>query len=368
MKLNIDYAALQANGNEGAQRTALFNSLKAALLYAPIMLACMSPAEVAKASLNPMSRIAGVEDGKGLDDARVKAFLQSDRAAPVVGAKWATPGDNPVLQQVTSSVVQFFQDNVRDMDLGYQVLFDDVPGLLGSNQDHFELVNASMGFTWSQQKPGGIIKPRREITEAKVSVPYLSYVEGFSLLDEWLQFSKYYHVEEAVNEFVSTYYDQKASRHYGLITGQGAGINVAFATDAATTFNKAVAGILRKCQAKGYALGSNPQVDILVSPENVGYVLAFLDATRGSPMIAFGTQKQPIAFSVRNVIVTTKVPTNDANYYVVLPGRKNKRADWKPLTVESKREPAASAEDWYGKGQYNAIVGDADQIARVALA
>ena len=71
---------------------------------------------------------------------------------------------------------------------------------------------------------------------------------------------------------------------------------------------------------------------------------------------------------MRNVIVTTKVPANDANYYVVLPGRKNKRADWKPLTVESKREPAASAEDWYGKGQYNAIVGDADQIARVALA
>ena len=367
MKLNIDYAALQAKGNEGAQRTALFNSLKAALLYAPIMLACMSPAEVAKASLNPMSRIAGVEDGKGLDDARVKAFLQSDRAAPVVGAKWATPGDNPVLQQVTSSVVQFFQDNVRDMDLGYQVLFDDVPGLLGSNQDHFELVNASMGFTWSQQKPGGIIKPRREITEAKVSVPYLSYVEGFSLLDEWLQFSKYYHVEEAVNEFVSTYYDQKASRHYGLITGQGAGINVAFATDAATTFNKAVAGILRKCQAKGYALGSNPQVDIVVSPENIGAVLAMLEARKGTPMVAYGTQKQPIAFGVRNVIVSTQVSAAENAYYVVLPERKLVRAVWADLTIEGARAADYRANDWFAHGQFASLLGDQDQVARVPL-
>ena len=369
MKVNIDYAALQAKSTDNERRTALFAGLKAALLYAPIMLAAMTPAEAAKASLNPSSRIDGIDGGKSLlTEERVKSFLRSDSATPVVGAKWATPGDNPALQGVATNVVQFFQENVREMDLGYQVLFDEVPGLLGSNLDHFDLLGASMGFTWDQQKPGGIIKPRREITENKVTVPYLTYVEGFSLLDEWLQFSKYYHVQDAINEFVSTYYTKKAERHYALITGQGSGINVAFATDATTTFNKAVAGILRKCEAKGYALGSNPQVDILVSPENVGYVLAFLDAQRGSPMIAFGTQKQPIAFSVRNVIVSTKVAANDANYYVVLPGRKLKRGDWKLLTVESKREPAHSAEDWYGTAQYNAIAGDSDQLARVALA
>jgi hypothetical protein len=82
-------------------------------------------------------------------------------------------------------------------------------------------------------------------------------------------------------------------------------------------------------------------------------------------MLAYGTNKQPIAFSVRNVIVSTKVAAAENNYYVVLPGRKLKRADWKALTIESKREPSVAAEDWYGRGQYNAIAGDSAQIARV---
>lgn len=367
MKLILNIDGLRAAGNEAQQRTALFNQLKAALLMAPLMLGAMSPLEAAKASTDGRSQFAGPEF-KGLSDERVKAFLQSNSATPYLGAKWATPGDNPILQSTTSSIVQFFQENVREMDLGYLALFDEVPGMLGSNQDHFELIGASMGFTWDQSKPGDIIKPRRNVSENKVNVSYLTFTDGFSFLDDWFRFSKWYHIANVSNEFVSTFYNKKAELHYGLITGQGAGINVAFATDATTTFNNAAASILRACEAKGYSLGANAQFDIVVSPEKVGYVLAFLDALRGSPMIAFGTQKQPIAFSVRNVIVSTKVPANDTGYYLVLPGRKLQRAEWTPLTVESKREPAASAEDWFGKGQYNAIAGDSDQIRRVAFA
>lgn len=363
MRLIINYAGVRAAGTDAQKRTALYGQLKAALMLLPLALASVSASEAVKASVHSDSRISG-GDFRGLTEERAKSFLQSDRAATIMGAKWATAGDNPILQQTTSNMVQFFADNVQEMDLGYLALFEEVPGMLGSDQDHFELLGASMGFTWDQRKPGAIIKPRREVTENKVVVPYLTFSDGFSFLDDWFRFSKYYHIAEVSNEFVSTYYNKKAELHYGLITGQGAGIDIAFTVDDATTFNTAVADILRKGEKK-FALGANVQVDIVVSPEKVGRVLAFLDAQRGSPMIAFGSQKQPIAYSVRNIIVTTKVAAADTGYYVVLPGRKLKRAEWTPLTVESKREPAASAEDWYGKGQYNAIAGDSDQIRRV---
>jgi hypothetical protein len=363
MKINLNYDGLRSLNTPAEQRTALFNSLKAALLFPVIALDVLGATAAAKAAAPQQALMSGPE-GTTLTADSVKAYLQSSRAERH-GAKWATPGDNPVLQNTANNVVEFFQENIREMDLGYQVLFDEVPGLLGSNQDSFELIGASMAFTWDQLKPGAAIKPRRNITESITTVKYLEFGDGFSILDTWFQFSKYYHIADAVNAAVSSYYDKKANLHYGLITGQSSAVNVAFDTDAATTFNKAVSGILRKCDGKGYALGANAQVDILVNPEKVGYVLAMLEATRGSAMLAYGTSKQPIAFSVRNVIVTTKVAAADTGYYVVLPGRKLKRADWKALTIESKREPSVAAEDWYGRGQYNAIAGDADQIARV---
>ena len=365
MKLSINYDGLAAINGADAQRSALFASLKAAMLLPVLMNDVLGADEAAAASMSGGKSIMH-GGSEGLTTERVKAYLQSDRAARH-GAKWATPGDNPLLQTTSAAVVSFYASNVREMDLGYQVLFDEVPGMLGSNQDSFEIRGASMGFTWEQIKPGGAIKPRRNINETSAAVKYLTFGDGFSILDEWFQFSKYYHIADAINEYMSTYYDRKAALHYGLLTGLGTGINVAFATDAQTTFNAAVSSILRKVEAKGYAVGSNPQVDIVVSPERVGYVLAFLEASRGSTMVQYGVAKQPVAFSVRNVIVTTKVTAADTGYYVVLPGRKLKRADWKALTIESKREPSVAAEDWYGRGQYNAVVGDQDQVARVAF-
>lgn len=336
--IRLNYDAIASLPGKTERRGELFKQLKAALMVQALATAMLTAPEIAKAS-------SGARELPEVGEARIKAFLTSDRAAPYLGQKWAVPSDNPALQNVTGSVAEFFADGLREIDLGYQALFADVPGLLGGNQDSFELIGAQMGFTWDQRTPGGIVKPKREISENKVDVPFLEFADGFGILDVWLDYSKWYHVADAVNNFVSAYYDKKASIHYGLITAQGAGIDVAFDTDDATTFNKAVAGILRKCEAKGYALGSNVQVDLLVSPEKVGRVLAMLDAKRGSPMVAFGTQNQAIAFSVRNVIVSTKVPAATNGYYAVLPGRKLKRGDWLALTVESQRDIHASSTD-----------------------
>lgn len=367
MRHNLNYSALRGMP-EADQRKALFSGIKASLLMMPLLIDMLGPTRSAKASAPADAVIAGGPI-VAPTAAEISTYLTGNKAAKFMpnGQKWAVPADNPYLTQQTGSMVSFFHDSMKDVDLGWQVLFDLVD-LRGSNQDHFELINSNMGITWEQQKPGGQTKPSRAITEAKTNVAYLTYTTGFSLLDDWLRYNKHYLISDAIAEVEGKYWELLATTHYGLLTALGAGIDVAFATDDATTFNNAAAAILRANDGKGYALGSNAQLDIVVNPEKVGRVLAMLDAKRGSPMIAFGTQKQPISFSVRNVIVTNNVPSNSTGYYLVLPGRKLKRGAWQDMTVESKREPSVSAEDWYAKAQFNAIVGDSDQVRRVKYA
>lgn len=366
MRHNMNFAALQGMPESG-QRTALFSAIKAKLLLMPMLVDMLGPVRAAKATASNDARFSGgTIAAPTLDE--VKAYMTGNGAAKFLGGqKWAVPADNPILTQQSNAVVAFFHDSIKDVDLGFQVLFDLVD-LRGSNQESFDLLNSNFGIVWEQAKPGGKVKPRREISESKTTVPYLTYRAGLSLLDDWIRYQKYYLISDALAEFEGKYWETQADLHYGLLTSLGAGIDVAFATDDATTFNAAAAAILRANYGKGYAIGSNAQLDIVVSPEKVGRVLAMLDAKRGSPMVSFGTQKQPISFSVRNVIVTNRVPANSTGYYLVLPGRKLKRGVWQDMTIETQRDAAVSAEDWYGKGQFNAIVGDSDQVRRVKYA
>jgi hypothetical protein len=284
-----------------------------------------------------------------------------------LATKYATPDQNPVLTDPARKVQAWFHANMPELDLGYLPLFDLVD-MRGTGQSQFDIATTSAGITWTQRQPGGKTEIQRAVSETNLPVPVLEFSAGFGLLDRWLQFNQFWKIEEVIAEFIATSFEKKAALHYGLFTAQSTGIDTAFATDDQTTFNAAVAAILRSVRSSGYAAGQNAQLDILVSPEKVGRVLAMLDARRGSPMIAYGTAKQPIAFNVRNVVSTTHVSSSDTGYYVVLPGRKIKRGEWKDRTIESKRDITVSAEDWVGVEQYNAAIGDTAQIRRVKYA
>ena len=365
LRLDMNYNALRTMPIAAA-RKALFDGINAAFATLPMVVDAMGQSRALKTSAHEASRIVGRSDGLTIDEA--KAFLLSERAAPYFGGqKWTVPADHAALNSLAGRLVNFSVDNLREIDLGYTALYDLVD-MRGTGQDTFEILQAHMGFTWAQRAPGEQIKPRRNITAENLPVTYITAGDGFSLLDDWLTYGKFYKVADAVNEFLNTYQVVKSQRHYAPITSQGSGINVAFATDDTTTFNAAAAALIRGMEAAGVAIGANVQMDILVSPEKVGRVLAFLDAKRGSAMIAFGTQDQPIAFNIRNVIVSTEVSAATNAYYLILPGRKLKRGEWMDLKIESQREASVSATDWYGRGQYNAAVGDADQLKRVALA
>ncbi|HSX63323.1 MAG TPA: hypothetical protein VLF15_01205, partial [Pseudoxanthomonas sp.] len=117
MKLNINYDGLRSLPTQGEQRSALFYSLKAALLFGPIALDLLGATAAAKAATHSKSQMDGPADVVLTVD-QVKSYLLSDRANKF-GAKFATPGDNPALMNTSSRVVEFFNENIRDMDLGY---------------------------------------------------------------------------------------------------------------------------------------------------------------------------------------------------------------------------------------------------------
>lgn len=309
-----------------------------------------------------------LDDGsemKAADVDRIKSFLQARGAD--YGIKYATPDSNPELTDIANQMAEFYHTNMPELDTAFMLLFNLVD-LRGSTHDHFDIIDTNAGITFAQRLPGQEIEIRRDISESKTTVNYLSFSDGLGLLDTWLQFNQFWNIEEALSEFWAMWWDKMASYHYGLFTALGAGIDEAFATDDQTTFNNAAAGIIRDVRSSGYAVGQNAQFDIVCAPEKVGRILAMLEASRGSMMVHFGTASQPVAYSVRSVIGTTQVTAADTGYYLVLSGRKIKRGVWKDLQIESARNIYVKAEDITADGQYNAAIGDSNQVKRVKYA
>lgn len=286
---------------------------------------------------------------------RVKAHLQQ---------KWAVPGDNPGLVDASNRVVSFFHTNMPDIDMGYTAAFDFVD-MRNSMNDTFEVLDANNGVTFTQKKAGEAVKIRRGVTENVLPVKYVTFADGVGILDDWLRFQKWWAVSDTVSEFNAKAWDKKAQWHYDLFTALGSGVNVAFDTDDTKTLNKAAAGILRKVRDKGYGAGQNAGFIIVCAPEDVGRITKMLTATAGSLLVAYNANVQPINVRVQTVVASTYIPANVGGYYLVLPGRKLKRADWLNLQIESQRNVYVRANDYVGTFQTNAVIGDADQVARV---
>lgn len=306
---------------------------------------------------------AQVVDTEGRTQARP---LSAEATKSFLVNKYATPGDNPALAATTQRVVQYFHTGLNELDMGWTQLFRFVD-MRQANQPSFKIIGASTGLAFKQRAPGEKVEINRNFGETSAEVEFVTYAGGLGVLDDWLRFQQYWTIQQVVEEFRGKYYDKQAEIHYGLFTALGAGIDVAFDTDATKTFNKAVAGMLRALNGKGYAIGSGAQFDIIVNPEQLGYVLKMLEATRGSQLVAFNAASQPLAYSVRNIISTTQAPAAATGYYVVLADRKIQRATWMDLQIETNRDIYKRAQDWVGTAQFNAAIGDTDQVRRIAF-
>lgn len=278
--------------------------------------------------------------------------------------KWAVPADTPNLAATAGQVVSYFHTNMPELDLGWQQLFTLVD-MRESTQDSFEVIDTQLGVSFTQQKMGAEIKVRRNITESKSSVQYLSFGDGIGILDDYLRFQKFWTIEQAVMEFQANAYDKQASLHYGLLTALSSAVDVAFATDDTQTLNKAAAQILRAVHGKGYGASQSSGFVIVCAPENVGRITKMLTASAGSLIVAYNANVHPVNVHVSAVIATTHVPSDAGAYYLVLPGRKLQRGNWKDLTVETQRNIYARGNDWVGEMKFNAIIGNQAQVARV---
>lgn len=304
---------------------------------------------------------------KTLDQLRGQAVAPApvtlERAKAYLARKWTVPGDTPVLESVAGQVQDWYHTNMPSIDTAYEALFDYID-LRTSSQDHFSINSTQFGVTYKQLRPGEQVKIRRAVTEDELIVRYLEIGDGVGILLDWLRFQQWWRIDEVIAELRANFYATKARHHYQLFTAMGSGINVSFATDDVSTFNAAVAGLVRGVEG----VGSNPGVYVMVPPEQAGRIQRMLMSVVGSPIVASGTMGQPIAFTVRGVIMSTEIPANSAGYYLVLPGRKLKRADWQDLTVRSAHDIYTNAEDWVARGKYNAAIGDAAQVRRVMFA
>lgn len=302
----------------------------------------------------------------GADAAR-KGALTVEGVKAFLGQKYTTPSDTPTLSSTAARITSYFHSNMPEIDLGWTNLFTYID-LRGAVQTSFDILDTNAGITFEQKAPGEEVKVRRNITESKTQVPYVTYADGIGILDDWLRFQQFWNVEQAVVEFRAKAWDKQAEIHYGLLTAQGAGIDVAFDTDDTKTFNKAAAAIFRAVRASGYGVGTNAGLWIVTSPEQKGRILKMLEATQGSLIVGYNQNAQPISYNVAGVISTTYVTAADTGYYLVLPGRKAQRANWMDLSIESSRDIYKRAMDWVGTMQFNAAIGDTAQVRRVKFA
>lgn len=245
-------------------------------------------------------------------------------------------------------------------DFGFMEIFDMVD-MRGIPVNNFEIGDASSTITFSQRKPGGKAYIY-EVSDSKATVSYLEFSAGLGFLDVWLQFQQFYKFEDAVNQATRQYYNQMAYLHYALFAALSTGVNQAYDTSDAQTIDNACVQILSDCKSKGYFVSEKPQFIVLCNPAQERRLMkAIWPFTQN----ANDTTTQPPVNNVSRLVSSWHIA--NTSYYVILPGNKLKRGVWLDLTSESQRDAIRSAEDIVWKGQYNAAIGDTQQVRRCAL-
>lgn len=271
------------------------------------------------------------------------------------GVKFTVPDSNLTGPK---PVVSTYANTAMD-DYGYERLFEFVD-MRQSTSETFDLLDITNGVTFTQLKKGEPIKVR-SITTATANVGYLKYGAGLGFLDDWFRFNKYYLMDDILRDVRAKYYDTMSQDHYALFAALSSAVNQAFATDDVTTINNACAQIIKDCNALGFAVGENPVFKIAAGSGLKARIAKALAAGFAVP----NSNNNQVVYRIDEVVATPKLA--DTSYYVVLPGKKLKRAVWDDLNAESQRDALRRAEDMTWEGKYNGAIGEAKQVRRCAL-
>jgi len=281
------------------------------------------------------------------------------KALESMGVKLTGPDNTPNTGNRQTVVSDTFM-NAPLQDFGYMDLFDFVDMRNVSN-DTFEILDATNAITFTQRKKGEDAKIY-EVSDTKATVKYMDFAAGLSFYDAWFQFQQYYKFDDATAQARRKYFDKMANVHYTLFTSLGAGINQAFNGTDSQTIDDSCTQIISDVKDKGYFETENVQFMVLAS-NNLRRRLS--KAIWPFTINPNDTTAQGPVHNISALITSWHIPAS--TYYVILPGNKLKRGIWKDLTVESDRDILKSAEDFVWNGQYNAAIGDSQQVRRPAL-
>lgn len=294
-----------------------------------------------------------------IEKGEIKFSTEKMNALKAAGIKFTVPGDTPNSGDRQIVVSDVFKATPLE-DFGYMDIFDLVD-MRGIPKDTFEILDASNGITFNQRAPGEEAKIYK-VSDSKATVSFLEFAAGLGFLDQWIQFQQYYLLDDVTVQTKNKYYDKMADLHYGLFTALSSGVNQAYDTSDAQTIDNACVQIISDCKSKGYFVKEGVKFVVIANPSLKRRLMKAIWPFAVNPNDA--SSQAPVN-NISQLITTWHLP--NTSYYVALPGNKLKRGVWKDLTVESNRDILKSATDFVWCGQYNAAIGDSQQVRRGAL-
>lgn len=269
------------------------------------------------------------------------------------------PSDAPDLMNRNTPVTAgVFYTAVVDplLDFGFEDLFDFVD-MKESLQTSFDILDVSNLITFAEVKSGERMK-KYGIQSGKSTVSKMIVAAAIGILDDWINYAQYWNLNQAAIEARSKYYDKMAADHYALVVA--AAQAQAFATDDITTINNACASILSGCAAKGFTLTGNEAFELRANINLKARIEKAFSLTFNSP----NADRNQLVYTL-NRKYSTKLATTE--YYIALPGRKMKRGVWSELSAETDRDILMRGTDVAYCGEYNAGVGEVQQVRKCAL-
>lgn len=294
-----------------------------------------------------------IAETMGVDQELVEKVLVAANMKGLVSAGDAPNGMNR--NPVTAGVFYTAEGDPM-LDFGYEELFD-YQDMKDAMQTNFDILDVQNLITFEEVKSGQRMK-KYGVTDGKASVEKMTVAAAMGILDDWINYYQYWSLNQAAVEAQSKYRQKMSADHYALLAA--AAIAQAFATDDITTINNACASILTACQNKGFTLTGNESFELRANINLKQRIEKAFALTFNSP----NSDKNQLVHTIKRKY-STQIAAD--GYFVVLPGRKLKRGVWADLSAETDRDILMRGTDVAYSGEYNAGVGEAQQIRKCAL-
>jgi hypothetical protein len=294
-----------------------------------------------------------IAESAGVDQELVEKVLSAAGMKGLTGPSDASNGMN-TSGDVIAGVFRPADDPL--LNYGFEELFDFVD-MRNSMQTSFDILDVQNLITFAEVKSGQRMK-KYGVTDNKATVVKMIIAAAIGIMDDWINYYQYWNLNQAAEEARAKYYSKMAADHYALVTA--AAQAQAFDTDDITTINKACASILSGCAGKGYNITGNEVFELRANINLKQRVEKAFALTFNSP----NSDKNQLVHTVNRKYTTTVAADG---IYVVLPGRKLKRAIWSDLSAETDRDIMMRGTDVAYCGEYNAGVGEVQQVRKCAL-